>query len=426
MKVSYKAAIALALAILEVSLWSIFLQIGGSKIGILPELFYGFLIGSIASLAISFAVNRGRGLVALTKQPRLFGIILVAGLLNDLFTQLFLGIGTLGTNPSVGSILYRTWPVFVALLTPMILRQKVKRAQYLATVIGFLGVYVIVSGGTLFSISASQVPFIGVLLLAAFSSTFSILIMNKYNADTAGAIAVFNVSSFTAVAALVLATNTSISIAFTPAVVLSLLFLGIVAYAIGTTLYYFAIKSLGPLITGNVALAVPFMTIAFSFLILGTPIEPYYIAAALLISAGILLQRRYSAHQQRVTKNKALDSLTIFDVTGVFIGNKSPEIMGGISGENRAFAIRAKGRKLDAKAHGSVFNKYGCISFTSREPHAATTPEEISRINEAMGLSNSDIALIGLGHPDKLEDAFAELVSASGSEPDSSIAEWGE
>lgn len=424
MKVSYKAAVALVLAVLEVSFWSIVLQIGGSRIGLLPELFYGFLIGSIASVAISIAVNRGRGLVAMARHPKLFGIILIAGLLNDLLTQLFLGFGTLGTNPSIGSILYRTWPIFVALLTPLILRHKVKRVQYLATLIGFLGVYFIVSSGTLFSVSTSQMPYIAALMLAAFASTFSILIMNKYNADTTGAIAVFNVSSFIAVAALALATNTSISISFTPTVVASLLFLGVVAYAIGTTLYYFAIKSLGPLITGNVSLTVPFLTIVFSFLLVGTPIEPYYIIAALLISAGVVIQRRYSARQERVTKSRILDRFTIFDVTGAFIGNRSPEIMKIIAGENRAFAMRLKGGRLDEKAHKGVFGKYGCISFTNKRPHASTTSDEIATINEAMNLGDGEAALIGLGQPDRLEDAFAEFVSKSGSKPDSSITDW--
>ncbi len=424
MKISYKAAIALTLAILEVSLWSIFLQIGGSQIGILPELFYGFLIGSVASLALSFAVNRGSGLIATARKPRLLGIILVAGLLNDLFTQLFLGIGTLGTDPSVGSILYRTWPIFVALLTPLILRQKVKSVQYLATLLGFLGVYVIVSGGTLFSVSASQMPYIGVLMLAAFSSTFSILIMNKYNADTTGAVAIFNVSSFLTVAALVLATGTSISIAFTPAVVLSLLFLGIIAYAIGTTLYYFAVKSLGPLITGNVALSVPFLTIVFSFLMLGTPIKAYYIAAALLISSGIFIQRMHSVHQERVTRKRALDRFTIFDVTGAFIGNKNPTIMGSISGENRAFAIRLSGSKIEDGLHRDLFARYGCVSFTNKKPHAATTPEEMEMINDAMNLDKNETALIALGNPDKLEDALAEFVSNPENSPKQSATGW--
>ncbi len=424
MKTSYKGAIALTLGIVEVSFWSIVLQIGGSRIGILPELFYGFLIGTIASVAISLALNRGRGLMAVTRQPRLLGIIIVAGLLNDLLTQLFLGIGTLGTNPSIGSILYRTWPIFVALLTPLVLRQKVKGAQYAATVIGFVGVYLIVSSGTLFSISAAQAPYVGALMLAALCSSFSILAMNKYNVDTAGAIALFNIASFIAVSAIVLATGTNISIAFTPVVIISLLFLGVLAYAAGTMVYYYAIKVLGSMVTGNAALSVPFMTILFSFLMLGTPIEPYYVVAALLISSGILLQRRYSAHQQRATKNKVLDHLTIFDVTGVFIGNKSPTIMRGIAGENRAFAIKLNGGKTDDKPHHDLFSKYGCVSFTNKKPHAAATPEEIATINDAMKLSRGETALIGLGNPDRLEDAFAEFVSNPENSPKQSEAEW--
>jgi drug/metabolite transporter (DMT)-like permease len=413
MKAFYKGAIALTIGIIEVAFWSIVLQVGGSKIGILPELFYGFLVGSIASIAISLVVNRGRGLVAIARQPKMFGLILVAGLLNDVLTQLFLGFGTLGTNPSIGSIVFRTWPIFIALLTPLVLRQKVKKAQYFATLTGFLGVYIIVSGGTLFSINASQAPYIGMLLLAALCSSLSILAMNKYNVDTTGAIAIFNTSSFVVISILILVTNTSISIAFTPIIIISILFLGVVAYAIGTTLYYYAIKILGSLVTGNSALAVPFLTIVFSFLLIRTPLVSYYFVAALLISTGILLQHRYSTRQERVTRNKVLDRFTIFDVTGAFISNKSPEISGSIAGGNRAFAIRLDGRGLDEMAHAGVFGRYGCLSFTTQKPHAKVTAEEIRTVADAMKLEGSDTALIGLGNPDRLEDAFAEFLSTS-------------
>ncbi len=424
MKASYKAFAALSIVVLEISFWSIMLQIGGSRIGILPELFYGFLIGSVASVAISLAINRGRGIAVIARQPRMLGIIIAAGLFNDLLTQLFLGIGTLGTNASIGSILYRTWPIFVALLAPLVLRQKVRSMQYVAILIGFVGVYVIASSGTLASFGAAQAPYLGALLVAALCSAFSILAMNKYNVDTAGAIALFNVSSFIAITAIILATGTSISIALTPAVVISLLFLGIVAYAIGTMLYYHVVKSLGSLITGNAVLSVPFVTIIFSFLLLNTPIEPYYIAAALLISIGIFLQRHYATSQERKTRNRVLDRLTMFDVTGAFVSSSNKEIMQGIAGENRAFAIKLVREGNDGERHIGVFGKYDCVSFTSKKPHWAATAEEMLTIRDAMDLGEGETALIGMGHPDRLEDAFAEFVSSAGALPEEPETDW--
>ena len=148
MKMAYRGYAALAIVVLEVSLWSIFLQIGGSSIGILQELFYGFLVGSIVSVAISLARDGGKGIGSITSRPGIFGIMILAGLFNDVLTQLFLGFGTLGTNPSIGAIVFRGWVIMVAILTPIVLKKKVSAKQMLATLIGFAGIYIVLSGGS--------------------------------------------------------------------------------------------------------------------------------------------------------------------------------------------------------------------------------------------------------------------------------------
>ena len=218
----------------------------------------------------------------------------------------------------------------VAILTPVVLRKKVSARQMLATLIGFAGIYIILSNGTLLTFNSGQSFYMGLLLAAAVCSTFSILIMNKYNVDTAGAIAIFNVASFAAISAIVLVTHTSIAIVFTSKVVISILFLGAIAYGIGTMLYYYAVKMLGPLVTGNSILVVPLLTIAFSSIIVGTPIKAYYVVAALLAGAGIVMQRRYASASERIpTRGTKMPKM--FDVTGAFSGNKG-EVGRKISG----------------------------------------------------------------------------------------------
>ncbi len=410
MKSSYKGFVALAIVVIEISLWSVFLQIGGKNIGLLPELFYGFLIGSVVSIGISLTKDKGKGLASIIKRKDMLLIMLFAGLLNDVLTQLFLGIGTLGTNPAIGGIVYRSWVILVALLTPLVLKQRVKPKQMLATIIGFLGIYIILSGGTLSAFSSTESGYVGVLILSALCSTGSILIMNRYNVDTAGAIALFNIISLVIVAALVVTTHTSINVAFTPSTIISILFLGIVAYGIGTMLYYYSVKILGPLITGNSILSVPFLTIAFSFLLVGTQIKLYYIAAALLASVGIVLQRRYSSIPEHISSNKSLNQLYIFDVTGVFATSNGHEIREKMNGKNRAFAIRSNDSEFNSDLHKNIFLKRDCIVFTTSNPHGEVKSEEVRFISDVMELRKNEMALIGIGDPRRLEDAFEEFV----------------
>ena len=410
-----KAAFALAFVVLELSFWSIFLQIAGSKIGILPELFYGFLVALVVSVAISLVADRGAGIVSVVKNQRLLLLIIGVGLLNNAITQLLLAAGTLGTNPSVSAIVYRGYVIMVALLLPFTIRQKVKGPQLLASIIGFAGVYIVISGGTLININMATAPAMALLLLAGLCTTAVQIFFNRYNFNAAGGVVLFNLASLAFIALLAAATQTSLSVAFTPGSAIAVIFLGAFGYALGPFMVYYVIRALGPLFFGNTIVTVPFLTIAFAALLTGTPIEPYYLAAALLIGIGVLIQRNFASRQERITKNKALDRFTIFDVTGVFISNKSPAITKGIAGENRAFAVRLDGGRPGEDAHKDVFGKYGCISFTNKRPHASATSDEIRSINEAMKLNDDETALIGIGHPDGLESAFAEFISASGS-----------
>ncbi|MDE1873517.1 MAG: DMT family transporter [Candidatus Micrarchaeota archaeon] len=413
MNTTYKAAFALAFLVVLYTFYTIALQIGGSTVGLIPQLFYAFFVAFIVSSALSFAMNRGRGFISIVRNPKLLVLVVILGLVNNPLSQLSLGLGTLGTNPSIASIVYRSWIIIVALLTPLVLRQKIKRMQLVATVIGFAGLYLVVSGGTLFSFNYNQLPYIGLVLLAALSSVALTLVYSKYSFDIFGAMVLFNLASLALLGSLAAMTNTTLAIGgFPPSAFFTVLLYGALGFGIASSLYYYSVKAVGPNVVGNVFLVIPFLTIFLAAVFANTPIQPYYLVAALLISTGIMLQRRYSVRQERVTKNKLLDRLTIFDVTGVFISNRNPAIAQGIAGENRAFAIRLSRNAISRKAHADVFSKYGCVSFTNQKPHKSTTSEEIRSVAEAMKLRSGETALIGLGNPDKLEGAFAEFVSS--------------
>lgn len=424
MNAKYKAISAFAVLIVVYTLYTILLQIGGSTIGLIPQLFYAFIIGFVASLAVSLAIDRGKGLISILGNPKMLVAILAIGLINNALAQLFLGIGTLGTNAIVSGVVYRIWIVAVALLTPLVLRQRVKRMQLLATLVGFAGLYLVVSGGTLFSINMAETPYIGFILLSALFSVIVTLIYGKYTFNILAAIVFYNLISVVAFGLLAVFTHTSLAVAFPTSAIFSVLVYGILGFGISSPLYYYSVKVLGPQMVGNTILVVPFLVIILSAIILGTPVEAYYVIAAVLITGGVLLQRHYSKSTERITRNKRLDRFTVFDVTGTFIDNKSPEISNGIAGDNRAFAIRINANGTGDEVHSRVFGKYNCIAFTSRKPHTATTADEIATIKEAMGLEEGETALIGLGNPDRLEEAFDEFVTVSGNAPPSTESDW--
>ncbi len=410
MNVKQKAAIALAFVVFELSFWSIFLKIGGSSIGIIPQLFYGFLVGFVVSLGVSLVMDRGKSIAAIAKDRNLLVMVIAIGLLNNAFTQLFLGYGTLGTNPSIGAIVYRSYVIMVALLTPLIVRQKVKKMQTFAALIGFLGIYIVLSGGTLGAFNLSTAPFMLMLLVSALCTTLSALFINKYTFNAFGAVVVFNLASLIIIAGLAAATNTSLFVTFTPGSIISILFLGIFAYGIGTSLVYYSIKVYGPLLFGNVILLVPFLTIFFASLTTGTAVLTYYVVAAVLMSIGVVLQRQYSKVAERKTSKKALEPHTIYDITGAFIGNKSKTITSQILGGNRALAIKlSKNYAYRAIEHGHLFEKRNCIAFTNVTPHEEVKPDEIAYINGILGVEPDETVLVVIGKPENVESALEEF-----------------
>lgn len=186
MKLAYSGFIALVVALLELSLLPVMLDIGGKSIGTITLLFYAFLVGSVTSLIVSYYMNRMQGIIEIVKSRKVFGVIVIAGLLNDVISQLFLGIGTVGTNPIIGATIFRTWVIIAALFVPLTLKQKVDKIQYIATIIGFLGVYVLATNGSFISINLADLPFILILFGSALCTVYPNLAMKKYNVDTLG------------------------------------------------------------------------------------------------------------------------------------------------------------------------------------------------------------------------------------------------
>ncbi len=407
MKPGYKAALALAFVIFELSFWSIFLKIGGESIGILPQLFYGFLVGLIVSLSVSIALGRTRELTSIFMNRSSLMLIAGVGLLNNAFTQLFLGIGTIGTNPSIGAVIYRSWVIMTALLAPILLRQKFKNAQLIAAVLGFLGIYAILSGGTFLNLDLPSFPFIAILLVSGLCTSLAGIFMNRYNFDPPSTIVLFNLSSLIIVGIIALATNTSLAVSFTASSAISVLFLGIFAYGIGSTLVYYSFKVYGPYLVGNAIAFVPFVTIVLSAFIANTPIRAYYLLAAVLITAGVLIQRKYSMNPEHKNSARRKISGNVFDVTSAFVNNKGKELRKEMHGSRRAFAIMLSANV--EKNFSNIFAECGCTAFLSSNPHAEASREEIEQVFTIMKLKGNETVLIGMGNPKDLERAFEKF-----------------
>ncbi len=417
MKISNKGLLAILVVALELAFLPILLEIGGSSLGAIQLLVYTFLVGSVASLMLTYVRDRGKGLVKIIKSRKALLITAIAGITNYGIANLLLAVGTLHTNPSLAAVILRSWVLILAILTPLLLRNKINRYQILAICIGIIGIYLLATGGTAVSISASALPYILVLIAAAFATAISNIMIKSYQVSTVDSVALFNIASFAFALALAAIFGVHLGASMSLKVLGVILFLGIVPYTLGSVLFYYSFKTLNSIFVANTTLIIPFLTIPFSYLILGTPIKLYYIYAYALIAVGIVIQQKYSKKAPEYVKSRSsrIKDLQMFDVTGAFVNNKSSSIYRSVMEGKRALAMPIDGASFKAEQHNELFSKYGCTAFTNREPHPDVRVDEIQFINEIIDQKPGEDLLICLGESKNIESAFAEFVRPNGS-----------
>ena len=413
MKIIYKGFFALAFVVLYSSLVTIALQTGGNSIGALPLLLYSCVVGTATMLVVSYFQDRGRGFISLLKDKKILLILAVTGIFAYAISTLLFTFGTLGTTPSVSAIIYRTYPLIIALLTPLTLKQRVSSRQLLSLIIGFASVGIVLTNGSFTSINLQELPYIGFVLLSALAVAITTIIIKKYNASTIGFVILANAASTIFTVFIILIFHISVPINLSISTILSIIVIGAFDFGIGSLFFYYSYKVFSTSLVGMSTLAIPFLTIILSFVLLDTSIQPYYFFAAVVLTIGILLHEKGALHApERVKESPGLQKMTVYDVTSAFIENHTKDIYECIRGNGRALAIKLEGNvKYEKEHYEQLFKQRNYIVFTSREPHHGIRKEEIEFINEIIGLKEGETALIAIGDPKNIESIFEELVS---------------
>ena len=189
MKISQKGFAALLVVVLQAALLPIALQVGGSGIGIIQFLLYTSIIAAVTCITASYFDDRLNGFFSLFRSRKTFAIVLAAALLGYPITLLLFNIGVIGTNSSIGGIVWRSWVLMLAMMTPFVLKQRVSFKGIAALLIGFIGVSIAASNGGILSISAGELPYVLALLVSGFAIAASIVAVKGRNISTTGFVA---------------------------------------------------------------------------------------------------------------------------------------------------------------------------------------------------------------------------------------------
>lgn len=404
MNIKLKGVVALLVSIIQLSLLPVLLSFGSTNLGTLQLLFYTFLLGTLSSLFISYSADRFKGLKSIFTPNRALLYLVVAGILNFAVAQLLLVIGINGTNANIGGILSRSWVIMAAILSPLVLRQKVSRNQYLAMAIGFVALYITASAGGLY-INTSELPYVLILFTSAFLTAISNIIAKKQNSSVTSLVVIFNSSALASVLLLSFITHTSLIISLSSSSILTVAILGILSYSIGGVMYFYAIRVFNPAFVGNMLLSIPFLTVLFSFAFLGLAIHHYYIYASILLGVAIYVQTR---EVNKAPEFSGFKSPTkVYDVSGAFVGN-TIIINSYMRGNGKALATKFDKNNF---VQDMVTSGEDYIMFTDENPHPHVNNSELDFVKSMLVPSENEVTLITIGKPSSVERAMDSSLS---------------
>jgi drug/metabolite transporter (DMT)-like permease len=413
MKIRNIANVYLILALVLGSLVPIMLKIASQNVNIYEYLFLTTLVALPVSFAYLLIRKKGDRLLSSVKNTKEFAFIAFLGLLNYGLLEFGLTYAEKYINVSLATVIYRSFPLFMLIFLPIMLRERISKYQVAALVLALAGLYLVLSGGGVSLIfSNANLPIIGLVVAIALASAYVSTAVKKYSFDMEIAMFIFNLATFIFFAALFIA----VKVPFQPinaSALMAILYVGIVYNVFVGLMYYGALRMIKTTFVTNIYFLSPFLTFMFSWLILGEPIYLYYILIAVLVSIGLIIQKFDKKGGTYLSKNSKKEGHVFHDVTSAFINTDTPLIYNSIRSGGRVLAVRMDKGDFD-QINKDTLNKFNdkktVIYVDSNTNYISSEQKEF--ISEIMGLNENELAVMCCaGNPETSEKALSELLT---------------
>lgn len=226
------------------------------------------------------------------------------GILGISGFSLFLTFGIQLSTAANGSVLANSQPVFMTLLAPLMIRERSSPLRLAGAMIGVIGVYLIVTSGSLLSPGGGA--FFGNVLLTAASLAISIysILLKRYVKTYGGLVPTFltmlSGSVFMLLVVLVSPARESLG-GIRPRDWLLLLYIGLMGTALVYPLFNMALKKVGVIRAVGFKLLIPVFGVSLSMLLIGEQPGVTTFLGALLVIASVYLIQRIPLPRRRPT-----------------------------------------------------------------------------------------------------------------------------
>ena len=241
------------------------------------------LLATLALLIYLIVVGKARRIIPeLNKHAWFF---LIAGIIGLGIQQITYLKGYQLLPASQVVVLFNSYPLLMVLISTLFFREKISFKSVLCVLVGFLGVYILISKGTLLKLDLN----LGTLITfaAALSwALFSVLIKHK-KFDVEIGMFFFNLFGVLFLIALIPFFPVNFQITFTE--LAGLTYLGVFTMALAFVLWNRALHYAPTSLCSNIVLMTPLLSVLLIFLVLKEPIVLSQLLGLVLIVGSVLL-----------------------------------------------------------------------------------------------------------------------------------------
>ncbi len=406
MNIKQKAYMYIAITVVTGALIPILVEAANST-----NMFGFFMLTAFVStatgVAFLIATKSLDRLIGIVRNPRSLALSVLMGLLIFLPIEFGIAYAEKFVSVSLATVLFRTSPLLMLPLLPLMLREKLTRYQIAALLLAFIGIYIGATGGTLTGIFVDADLFaVGFLIMLALLYAVSTVMVKKYMVDM-GSLLTIAAATLSLLFVVLYFADGGGAINLNTTVLVSILTLGIGSNFIFYYMYFAGLRILKTTFVTNFISLSPFLTFIFADVLLGEKILPYYVTIALFVGAGILIQHFDKIGGTYLTKKKYRGSsrFTIFDVSGAFVNTAEHTISTAMMKGGRVLALRVDeihANKIEELAKGG---SYPAV-FTDRHGSIAA---EADFVREVLGAGKNDIVVMKAGLVEENEKFFTEL-----------------
>jgi drug/metabolite transporter (DMT)-like permease len=369
--------------------------------------FFAFLLSIPFSLALLIKNKKTDKLISLAKDKRTLLIMSIVAILFFVPNDFAIGYAEHYISAALTSIIFRTNPLLMLIFVPFLLRERLSTKQIAALSLGVLGLIIgLTAGNPLSLFSGNQdVQIVAFMALMALSYAFATVMIRKELYETEVFIFVSSVVLTLLLGALMLLNNIPIA----PISQVGITAIFFMAYINVAGVYFFmsVIKSAKLTFATNFYLLSPFITFIFAYVLLGEAIEPYYLAIAVLVTTGLILQKTDGVGGAYIPRKKTsgVQRLVMFDVSGAFVDSGSVAITKTLTNGGRVHAIKMPtsgstewGKFIKGSGHKQIYYD-----------NDKSVMNEMPLVKDIVGAGPTDPVIIKVGSTDDNEAFFDDL-----------------